>query len=76
LIIQDLETYVTYANSLISKGELNYENRGTFELGENHPFSHFKNIKSRLKRLRQLLIYSKGLLKSEQMLKIWEIVIE
>jgi hypothetical protein len=67
---------VAYANSLVQKGELTAENRGSLVLSDNHPFNHFKNLKSRLKRLRSLLLHSKGKLSAAQMEQIWEIVVE
>lgn len=60
LIIRDLDAYITYANTRVQKGDLTADNRGTLELSDDHPFSHIRNIKSRLKRLRSLLNFAKG----------------
>ena len=65
MIIDDLDQHVDLANILVKKGELTLENHKTLELGQNHMFTHFKNLMSRLKRLRSLLIYSKTRLTSE-----------
>jgi len=75
MIIEDLDQHVEFANTLVKKGDLTLENHKTLDLGENHMFSHFKNLKSRLKRLKALLIYSKTRLSSKQMEKIWDIMI-
>ena len=76
MIVSDLDAYITHANSLFKKGELTADNLKTFEMGSNHPFTHFKNLKSRLKRLRSLLLYSKSRLRPEHMQKIWDALVE
>ena len=66
LIINDLDRYIQFANTLVKKGELTADNYKTFEnMGESYLFTHFKNLKSRLKRLKTILIYSKIRLESE-----------
>lgn len=75
LIISDLEAYIEYANTLVQRGELTVDNHKTLELGGYHMFTHFKNLKSRLKRLRALLVYSKKRLTSEQIQQIWDILV-
>jgi hypothetical protein len=76
MIIEDLDDYMTHANQQFKSGELTMDNRVSAEMGDNHPFTHVKNIKSRLKRLKSLLIYSKTKLRSAQMEKIWVILVE
>ena len=75
LIVSDLDAYITHANALFKKGELTQENQKTLDLGTNHPFTHFKNLKSRLKRLRSLLLYSKSRLRPEHMEQIWDALV-
>jgi len=65
MIIDDLDQYVDFANILVKKGDLTLENHRTLELGDNHMFPHFKNLQSRLKRIKRLLSYSKRRLTSE-----------
>jgi len=76
LIVADLSSYVEYANSLAKKGELTVENHKSLEMGDNHPFTHFKNLKSRLKRLRALLLFARTRLKPELMEQIWDILVQ
>jgi hypothetical protein len=75
LIINDLDRYISYANNLAKRGELTAENHKTLELGDQYLFTHFKNLKSRLKRLKTILLYSKLRLTSPQIEKIWDILI-
>ena len=76
MIIADLSSYVDYANALFKKGELTIDNFKSIEVGDNHPFTHFKNLTSRLKRLRSLLLLSKTSLTPKQMEQIWEILVQ
>jgi hypothetical protein len=75
VVIEDLDAYIDFANTMVRKGELTADNIKTLELGSNHHFPHFKNLGSRLKRLRALLLYSKTRLTSEQISSIWDILI-
>lgn len=63
MIIRDLDQYVQHANAACKRGELTAANLKTQELGDNHPFPHIKNLKSRLKRLTSLLQFAKAKLK-------------
>ena len=60
---------------MVRKGELTMDNLKTLELGDNHHFPHCKNLESRLKRLRALLVYSKTRLSSSNIAAIWDILI-
>jgi hypothetical protein len=64
-----------FANTMVKKGELTSDNIKTLELGNNHHFPHFKNLGSRLKRLKALLLYSKSKLTSDQIFSIWDILV-
>jgi len=75
MIIEDLDAYIDFANTMVNKGELTAENLKTLELGNNHHFPHVKNLGSRLKRLGALLLYSKTRLTSEQISSLWDILI-
>jgi hypothetical protein len=55
---------------------LTKENVKTLELEDNHFFTHFKNLASRLKRIRTLLHIAKLRLSSEQMERIWDILVK
>lgn len=76
VIIKDLERYTEYSNSLFKRGALTRENVKTFELEDNHFFTHFKNLSSRLKRIKALLHTAKMQLTSEQMEGIWDIMVK
>lgn len=75
MIIDDLGRYVDYSNRLVVGGILTKENVRTFELDGNHLFSHFKNLNSRLKRLKTLLHIAQEKLSSQQMEQIWDIMV-
>ena len=75
MIIQDLGDYIEYANAMVRKGELTMDNLKTLQLGDNHHFPHSKNLESRLKRLRALLVYSKTRLSSSDISTVWDILI-
>lgn len=75
MIIDDLGRYVDYSNRLVEGGMLTKENVRTFELDGNHLFSHFKNLNSRLKRLKTLLHIAQEKLSSQQMEQIWDIMV-
>jgi uncharacterized UPF0160 family protein len=55
MIIEDLSSYVDFSNTLVKRAVLTKENVKTLELDGNHLFTHFKNLNSRLKRLKTLL---------------------
>jgi hypothetical protein len=76
IIIKDLDRYTEYSNSLFKRGALTKENVKTFELEDNHFFTHYKNLNSRLKRIKALLHTAKMKLTSEQMESIWDIMVK
>ena len=76
LLIRDLESYMAFANGLVAKGELRDDNRHSLELPGQHPFTHLKNIKSRLKRLRSLLMFARAKLQPSQIERIWDTAVE
>jgi hypothetical protein len=53
-----MEAYITFANTVVEKGDLNLETVKTYEHEGTHLFSHFKNVRSRLKILRNILVYA------------------
>lgn len=59
MIIEDLSSYVDFSNTLVKRAVLTKENVKTLELDGNHLFTHFKNLNSRLKRLKTLLHFAR-----------------
>ena len=55
MIIEDLENYINFSNSLVKKGVLTKDNIRTLDVEDKHMFTHFKNLDSRLKKLRIVL---------------------
>lgn len=76
LIISDLGNYIEFANTLVKKDDLTVETHKQLDMSDNHPFTHFKNLKSRLKRLRALLLWAKKPLNPGQIERIWEFLAE
>jgi hypothetical protein len=75
MIIDDLDSYVQVSNSFVRRGVLTKENVKTLELDGNHLFTHFKNLTSRLKRLKIILHIAKEKLSSKQMEQIWDAMV-
>jgi len=75
MIIEDLENYIKFSNSLVKKGVLTKDNLKTLDLEEKHMFTHFKNLDSRLKRLKILLSIAKEKLSTKQMEQIWDVMV-
>jgi hypothetical protein len=65
IVIKDLDTYIQYSNTLVLNGSLTKDTVKTLELDGNHLFTHFKNLTSRLKRIKTLLHVAKLQLSSE-----------
>lgn len=58
ILIDDMENYITFANIVVEKGDLNLDTVKTYEHEGSHLFSHLKNVRSRLKILRHMLVYA------------------
>jgi hypothetical protein len=52
IIIDDLKDYVDYLNSLIASKKATVEQLKDMEHSDPHMFSHSKNIKTRIKRIK------------------------
>lgn len=75
ILIDDLNYYIEFANGIIDKGELTVDTVKTYEHEGKQMFPHYKNIRSRLKIIRKVLIFADRKLTSEQMEKIWDSLI-
>jgi hypothetical protein len=58
ILIADLNYYVDFANVVIDKGELTLDTVKTYEHEGKQMFPHYKNIRSRLKIIRKVLIFA------------------
>jgi hypothetical protein len=77
MVITDLDNYIEFSNSLVLKGVLDLETLKTLDLSENdnQMFTHFKNLKKRIKRLKTVCHIAKEKITPEQIEKIWDIMV-
>ena len=77
MVITDLDQYIEFSNSLVQKGVLDLETLKTLDLSEydNQLYTHFKNLKTRIKRLKTVVHIAKEKITSEQIEKIWDIMV-
>ena len=75
ILIDDLQKYSALANESAKKGLLTKENADSYEISENHCFSHEKNIKSRLNRIFNFLDFARMQVSTDQIHKLWDILV-
>jgi hypothetical protein len=76
ILIDDMENYITFANSVVEKGDLNPDTVKTYEHEGAHLFTHFKNVRSRLKILRNMLVYANAQMTAPQMERVYDIFVQ